>query len=88
MSLCLVMLYCRVLSFVSKLTKLKDVFCLGTMKGRGHNQTQTKPKIVKALTCYIRPEAGPAPWGLFRGRVSPNHCLCPPQRELCLPRED
>ena len=29
--------YCAVLSFASKLTKIEDVLCLRTMKGRGHN---------------------------------------------------
>ena len=31
------MSYCSVLSFATKLTKIEDVLCLGTMRGRGHS---------------------------------------------------
>ena len=36
-SLCLVMSYCSILSSAAKLTKIEDMLCQGTIRGRGHN---------------------------------------------------
>ena len=47
--------------FAAKLTKLEDVLCLGTMRGRRHNilLNGNQAKIVKALTCYLCPKLHP-----------------------------
>ena len=46
------MSYCSALSFGAKLTKIEEVLCLGTMRGRGHSilLNENQAKIVKALT--------------------------------------
>ena len=57
MSLYVVMSYGSVLSFALKLTKIQDVLCVGTMRGRGHNTSLlfngNQVKIVKPLTCNL-----------------------------------
>ena len=53
----LVMLYGSVLSFAAKLTKIEDVLCAGTMRGRRHNilLNANQAKVVKALICDLCP---------------------------------
>ena len=56
------MSYGSVLSFAAKLTNIKDVLCVETMRGRGHNVliNANQAKIVEALTgdlCFeVHPE--------------------------------
>ena len=52
------MSFCSVLSFASKLTKIEDVLCLGTIRRRGHNISLNgnRAKIIKALTCHLCPK--------------------------------
>ena len=52
------MSYCSALSFGAKLTKIEEVLCLRTMRGRGHSilLNENQAKIVKALTCYLCPK--------------------------------
>ena len=54
-------IYCSVLSFAAKLTKIEDVLYLGTTRRREHNTLLNKnqAKIVKALAGYLCPKVHP-----------------------------
>ena len=62
------MSYGSVLFFAAKLTNIKDVLCVGTMRGRGHNilLNANQAKIVKALTCDLCSKVHPGLLGSLR----------------------
>ena len=56
------------LSLVAKLTKIKDVLYVGSMRGRRYNilLNGNHAKIVKALTCHLCPKVHPGLLGSLR----------------------
>ena len=70
-----IILQCFVLC--CKIDKKKDVLCLGTMKGRGHNKLQIKTKLKLSKRCYLYPEMHSRLLGSSSfSRFYPFNCRC------------